>query len=115
MAEGGLGGMGRQHSCLHAVPKNEIEEALVYHLLMPAAPAPSSAVGLTPSPLFCRRGLRSENEHMTSRGSVDHCETTLHPEAVVAASKVWVHKCARPEDHRRHGRRAGALPARTGP
>ena len=24
MAEGGLGGMGRQHSCLHAVPKNEI-------------------------------------------------------------------------------------------
>ena len=32
---------------------------------------------------------------MTSRGSVDHRETTLHPEAVVAASKVWVHKCAR--------------------
>ena len=43
---------------------------------------------------------------MNTRHHVDHCETHLNPEAMVAASKVWVHKCARPQDKRRHGRRA---------
>ena len=34
------------------------------------------------------------------------CETTLHPEAMAVQSNVWVHKCCRPDDKKRHGRPA---------
>ena len=41
--------------------------------------------------------------YVTSRGFVDDCEIILNAEAVVAASKVWVHKSARPEDKKGQG------------
>ena len=116
MAEGGLGGMGRQHSCLHAVPKNEIWRGVSVssfdarssstlqrrrsHTLSALLPSGSEIWEWTHDVTWIRRSLWN---HPTSWGR-GRCFKGLGAQVR-----------ARTEDHRRHGRRAGALPARTGP
>ena len=86
-------------TCLRAICSEWISWMISFIFWCPQiqhCPAPSPALS---SSLLHR--LRSSVVgfwllRMNTRHHVDHCETHLNPEAMVAASKVWVHKCARP-------------------
>ena len=87
-----------------------IQWATVYHLLIRSTL--QHLAGWSHAASLC---LPSDSEiwewyeYMTSRGFVDDCETALHPEAMVASSKVWVHKSARTEDKKRHACKQATL------